>query len=302
METCIAPITRYEHTQTKFGAFPVEDTPLAAVDVHDYGHVGLLSVYGSDALIAQTARVSYGLGTKKTRTDVSLLRYLVRHRHTSPLEHAEVVFYLKVPIFVARQLLRHRTANVNEYSARYSELSNEFYVPHESYLAPQSGENRQGRAGEYSAADQTAIRHAMLQSQETGHHTYRTLLSTHNLSRELARITTSVGTYTEMYWKCDLHNFLHFLKLRMDPHAQQEIRDIATAMYECAAPFFPITIDAWKDYVLQSHTLSAMELRMLSALLRQHLPENVTYPLNLFTGMSEREYREFKSFLDTLRR
>lgn len=301
MEANLGTLTRYAHTQTKFGAFPTEDTPLAAVDVHDYGHVGLLAVYGSDALIAQTARVSYGLGTKKTRSDASLLRYLVRHHHTSPLEHAEVVFYLKIPIFVARQLLRHRTANVNEYSARYSELSNEFYVPAEADLAPQSTDNRQGRAGSYTPDERTAIRDAMLHAQETGHRTYRDLLSTHNLSRELARITTSVGTYTEMYWKCDLHNFLHFLKLRMDAHAQQEIRDIATAMFECAAPFFPVTIAAWKDYVLHSHTLSAMELQMLSLVLRQYVPADVTYPTNLFAHMSDREHREFQSFLTRLR-
>lgn len=301
METSLGTIVRYKCTQTKFGAFPIDDTPLAAVDVHDYGHVGLLAVYGSDALIAQTARVSYGHGTTKARSDASLLRYLVRHRHTSPLEHAEVVFYLKIPIFVARQLLRHRTANVNEYSARYSELTNEFYVPHETYLAPQSTHNRQGRSGVYSAQEQAEIRQTMLHAQETGHHTYRSLLATHNLSRELARITTSVGTYTEMYWKCDLHNFLHFLKLRMDAHAQQEIRDVATAMFECVSPYFPTTIDAWKDYVLNSHTLSAMELRMLSVLLKQHLPANASYPSNLFPRMSDREHREFQFFLDTLR-
>jgi thymidylate synthase (FAD) len=301
VEKNMTGVTRFNCTQTKFGAFPTEDTPLASIDVHDYGHVGLLAVYGSDELIAQTARVSYGLGTKKTRTDVSLLRYLVRHRHTSPLEHAEVVFYLKIPIFVARQLLRHRTANVNEYSARYSELSNEFYVPKASYLAPQSNANRQGRSGSYAPDEQESIRDSILQAQETGHHAYRSLLATHNLSRELARITTSVGTYTEMYWKCDLHNFLHFLKLRMDAHAQQEIQDVATAMYECAAPFFPITISAWQDYVLNSQTLSAMEMQMLSALFKQYVPSDAPYPSNLVPRMSEREHLEFWQFLNKLR-
>ena len=300
METAFV-VNRHDHTVSKFGARPVnDDESLAHVDLHDYGHVALLATYGSDALIAETARVSYGKGTTKTRTDVSLIRYLVRHRHTSPLEHAEVVFYLKIPIFVARQLLRHRTANVNEYSARYSELSNEFYVPDESALAPQSTTNRQGREGSYTT-DADAIRDAMLYAQETGHRTYQSLLSSHNLSRELARIVTSVGTYTEMYWKCDLHNFLHFLKLRMDAHAQQEIRDVATAMCACVSPFFPTTIAAWEDYVLHSHTLSAMELQMLSLVLKQYVPADVTYPTNLFAHMSDREHREFQSFLTRLR-
>jgi thymidylate synthase (FAD) len=301
VEKNMTRLTKFNCTQTKFGTFPTEDTPLASIDVHDYGHVGLLATYGSDEMIAQTARVSYGIGTKKTRTDVSLLRYLVRHRHTSPLEHAEVVFYLKIPIFVARQLLRHRTANVNEYSARYSELSNEFYVPKATYLAPQSTINRQGREGSYTSDEQELIRDSIMHAQETGHHAYRSLLTTHNLSRELARIATSVGTYTEMYWKCDLHNFLHFLKLRMDEHAQQEIRDIATAMFECAAPFFPITIDAWKDYVLNSQTLSAMEVQMLSTFMKHYLPADAPYPSNLFPRMSDREHREFQLFLNKLR-
>lgn len=300
METSIT-ITRFEHTMTKFGAHPTTDgQALASVDVHDYGHVSLLATYGSDEMIAEAARVSYGKGTIKTRTDVSLIRYLMRHRHTSPFEMSEVVFYLKVPIFVARQLLRHRTANVNEYSARYSEMTNEFYVPSAEYLAPQSTSNRQGREGEYTSDEQDAIRSVMMHAQETGHHAYRSLLATHNLSRELSRITTSVGTYTELYWKCDLHNFLHFLKLRMDTHAQQEIRDVAHAMYTCAQPFFPITITAWKNYILDSHTLSSMELDMLAVLLRHYLPKDMTYPANVFPGMSDREYREFKIFLDTL--
>lgn len=293
-------ILRYEHTADKFGARPINpDTALASAVILDHGHVILLSTYGSDLGICEAARVSYGKGTVAKREPAALLRYLMRHRHTSPFEQAEVTFFLRVPIFVARQLIRHRTANVNEYSARYSELSDDFYVPARTHLAGQSSTNRQG-AGDalgYTASESAQM--DIFQAQQNGVETYHRLLTTHEVSRETARIVTSVGTYTEMYWKCDLHNFLHFLNLRMDDHAQQEIRELATAMYRCAQPFFPIIMQAWNDYVRESYTLSVAECRMLGDVLKQYTTVGESWPTNEY-GMSDREHATFKLFLDRL--
>jgi len=291
-------ILRFAHTADKFGARPENpDTALASMPVHDNGHVALLSVYGSDELIVDAARISYGKGTKSTRSTAALIRYLLRHKHTSPFEQAEVTFVLRAPIFVVRQLIRHRTANVNEYSARYSELSNEFYLPGRTHLAEQSKTNKQGRQKKSLEDRHDAVQMEFVQAQQNGIDTYQRLLTKHNVARELARVVTSVGTYTELYWKCDLHNFMHFLNLRMDEHAQQEIRDYANIMYQCALPFFPISFQAWNDYVRNSYTLSAAERRMLGDILRAHVTTNTAWPTNTY-GMSDREYAEFKSFLD----
>jgi thymidylate synthase (FAD) len=300
-----------DNTIDKFGARPNDpDAALASARILDHGNVTLLSTYGSDLSICEAARVSYGKGTVSKRDPEALLRYLMRHRHTSPFEQAEVTFFLRVPIFVARQLIRHRTANVNEYSARYSELSDDFYIPAPTHVATQSTTNRQGSGESLDDAMSEKLESAqidILQSQQNGVETYHRLLTTHGVSRETARIVTSVGTYTEMYWKCDLHNFLHFLNLRMDAHAQQEIRDLATAMYWCARPFFPIVVDAWNDYVRNSYTLSAAECRMLGDILRRcNRPGDPrggtvreSWPNNTY-DMSDREHATFRSFLDKL--
>jgi thymidylate synthase (FAD) len=292
-------ISWYEHTADKFGARPTNpDTALASTRILDHGDVSLLATYGSDLGICEAARVSYGKGTVSKREPAALLRYLMRQRHTSPFEQAEVTFYLRVPIFVARQLIRHRTANVNEYSARYSELSDDFYVPALSHVSSQSNTNRQG-AGETLGDTATELAQTDIQqAQQNGVDTYHRLLTTHDVSRELARVVTSVGTYTEMYWKCDLHNFLHFLNLRMDAHAQQEIRDLATAMYRCAKPFFPIVLQAWNDYVRGSYTLSAAECCMLGDILN-NTTDTTSWPNNTY-DMSDREHVTFKSFLNRL--
>lgn len=291
-------ILRYTHIESKWGAYPDTADALASTRILDHGAVALLSTYHSDQMIADTARVSYGKGTKQIKTEAGLIRYLMRHRHTSPFEHAEVTFYLRIPIFVARQLIRHRTANVNEYSARYSELSDDFYVPAADYLHEQSTTNKQGRGALLSPEAALNVQVEFLNAQQNGLQTYQRLLD-QRISREVARVVTSVGTYTELYWKCDLHNFLHFLKLRMDSHAQQEIRDVATAMYRCAEPFFPQTFAAWRDYVQNAYTLSAPERAALRELLQQHLPSAASYPANTY-GMSDREYADFKRFLDEL--
>lgn len=299
METVVTPET-YPFTQTKFGAQPTGDTELAGLSLPPHGRVALLVTYGSDALIAQTARTSYGTGTRPTRSDTHLLRYLVRHRHTSPLEHAEVVFFLRIPIFVARQLMRHRTANINEYSARYSEVDPAYYVPAPEQLAQQSQTNRQGRSGAYPVETAEDICAAIARTQADAFDTYTHLRTTHDVSRELARVVTPVGTYTELYWKCDLHNFFHFLQLRMSPHAQAEIRDVATAMYACVEPFFPDACTAWRDYIHESRTFSALELRALAQILSRHLTVDDIETLPVDPKMTAREREEFASAMRTL--
>ena len=166
-----------------------------------------------------------------------------------------------------------------------------------THLAEQSKTNKQGRQKKSLEDRHDAVQMEFVQAQQNGIDTYQRLLTKHNVARELARVVTSVGTYTELYWKCDLHNFMHFLNLRMDEHAQQEIRDYANIMYQCALPFFPISFQAWNDYVRNSYTLSAAERRMLGDILRAHVTTNTAWPTNTY-GMSDREYAEFKSFLD----
>ena len=291
-------ILRFAHTADKFGARPTnEDGALASIPVHDNGHVSLLATYGSDQMIVDAARVSYGKGTTQKRSPLALIRYLMRHKHTSPFEQAEVTFFLKAPIFVVRQIIRHRTANVNEYSARYSELADDFYLPGRTHLGEQSTSNKQGRGKKIKDDKYDKIQMEYVQAQQNGFDTYQRLLKDHNVARELARVVTSVGTYTELYWKCDLHNFMHFLNLRLDEHAQQEVRDYANAMYECAKPFFPHAFQAWNDFVRNSYTLSAAERKMLGDILRAHVGADRSWPSNNY-GMSDREYTDFKLFLE----
>lgn len=301
MEKMSTSYIKHPFKADKFGVRPVDaDTAISEMNVHEYGHVALVSIYGSDDLVVDAAQVSYGKTLSKVqekyRTEKEtrrLIRYLMRHRHTSPFEQAEVTFYLRLPIFVCRQLIRHRTANVNEYSARYSELSDDFYVPTAAYVNKQSTTNKQGRDDE-SMENADEIRQLMLSAQEEGLRTYKKLLEL-GVSRELARVTTSVGTYTEMYWKCDLHNLMHFLKLRLDPHAQQEIRDFATAMYVLVFPHFTHSFQAFEDYSINAYTLSAMEQRLLAEMMGNggKLPYKPD-------DMSDREFGDFKFFIDTL--
>jgi thymidylate synthase (FAD) len=273
------------------------------VPLYEHGFVGLLDTMGDDHDIASAARISYGAGTKSVSDDRNLLRYLVRHKHTSPLEMAEVKFHLKLPIVVMRQLVRHRTANLNEASGRYSEMSDEFYIPTDDYLAPQSTTNKQGRAGSFSAEIRTEIRSLIQSIVDIAYGGYKMLLGDApsrlkdldeeypGLSRELSRIVLPVSNYTECYWKCDLHNFFNFCRLRMDSHAQQEIRDFATAMYNLAKPYFPLAAEAFEDYIFNSITLSRMDIAALKDMLQNKFdPNSNTY------GMSKREMTEFIGF------
>jgi thymidylate synthase (FAD) len=239
------------------------------IKVHDHGLVALVDVMPrlvpegktADFAIVQAARVSYGEGTKMVNEDRGLIRYLLRHRHTTPLEMVEFKFHHVMPIFIARQWIRHRTANVNEYSARYSIVRDRFYKPSPDYVRKQSLTNRQGR--DEPLDDATAAEFlAYLDKTEALYADYEKLTEK-GVAREIARIGLPVSVYTEWYWKIDLHNLLHFLSLRMDAHAQQEIRDYATAMYDLVKPIVPIAAEAFMDYNHESLHLTRLEIEAI---------------------------------------
>jgi len=232
--------------------------------VHQLGFVKLLDVMGNDEEVENSARISYGEGTRKVNQTRNLIRYLMRHKHTSPFEMCEVKFHLKLPIFIMRQLVRHRTANLNEYSGRYSVMSNEFYLPEGDYLAKQSTTNSQGR-GEV-LEQQGLLQFEFNRIYDGASMAYQVLLE-HDLSREVARALLPVANYTECIWKIDLHNFFHFVKLRSDSHAQREIRDYADAMYELVKPNFPLCCEAFEDYIQGATTFSKQEMGVIKELL-----------------------------------
>ncbi len=259
------------------------ETPLVGehFGVLNRGFVRLVDSMGSDAAIVQAARVSYGKGTKKTREDRALIRYLMRHRHNSPFEMCELKLHVKLPVFVARQWVRHRTASLNEYSARYSEMREEFYVPNEpnggdalfseAHLGKQSQENRQGRSEDLTLAQKDKRSRLSARLEDRAHKAfafYRELLEK-GVSRELARITLPLSTYTEFYWKANLHNLFHFLELRLDTHAQEEIRLYAETIFEkIVRPLFPQASEAFQDYRLDSLDLSRGEVALLRGLVK----------------------------------
>jgi thymidylate synthase (FAD) len=241
------------------------------IPVHEHGFVALVDAMPrlvpegqtADASIVQAARVSYGQGTRRVSEDRGLIRYLLRHRHTTPFEMVEFKFHCRMPIFVARQWIRHRTANVNEYSARYSVVPDRFYRPAEDEVREQSASNRQG--GESAIDPATASEFLdYLSRSEAQYEQYERLLDK-GVSRELARIALPQSAYTEWYWKCDLHNTLRFLSLRMDPHAQREIRDFATAMLRLIEPLCPITVEAFRDYEQGAMRLTRLEIDAIRA-------------------------------------
>jgi thymidylate synthase (FAD) len=239
------------------------------VNVHGHGLVALLDVMPrfapigktADFAIVQAARVSYGDGTKQVNEDRGLIRYLARHRHTTPFEMVEFKFHHVMPIFVARQWIRHRTANVNEYSARYSVVKDRFYRPSLENLRQQSATNRQGGTEQVDSLTAAEF-YRYLDSVEAHYTDYLKMLDK-GVARELARIGLPLTVYTEWYWKIDLHNLLHFLSLRMDPHAQQEIRDYANAMFALIQPIVPIATEAFMDYNFHAIRLSRLEIESL---------------------------------------
>lgn len=235
------------------------------------GFVRLIDYMGSDESIVQAARVSYGKGTKTLREDRTLIRYLMRHHHTTPFEMVEFKFHVKLPIFVARQWIRHRTANVNEYSGRYSIMPEEFYVPKEEDIKPQSKTNRQGRSEEEIPFEiRRKVLDLLIAEQKSSFAGYNEMLES-NVSRELARINLPLSLYTQWYWKIDLHNLFHFLKLRIDDHAQYEIRVYAKTMGEIVKKVVPYAWEAFEDYIFNSITFSTAELKVL----KKYLPKEI---------------------------
>ena len=256
--------------------------------VLDHGFVRVVDYMGDDAAIVQAARVSYGRGTRAVSSDEGLIRYLMRHRHSTPFEMCEVKLHVKLPIFVARQWIRHRMANVNEISARYSVLDREFYVPAPEHVAVQSKVNAQGRGealeGEAAARVLDRLREGAAQAYDD----YEALLG-EDLARELARMALPASVYTQWYWKADLHNLLGFLQLRADPHAQWEIRAYAEALGRVVADWVPLAWGAHQDYRVGGMSLSAAGVDCLRRMLAG---ETVTLETS---GMSKREWGEFES-------
>ena len=274
-----------ESYETRRPTIPAAEEILGkAFPVLDHGFVRLVDYMGGDDAIVQAARVSYGKGTKKVSEDRGLIRYLMRHRHTTPFEMVELKFHAKMPIFVARQWIRHRTANVNEYSGRYSIMDREFYIPEPEDIAVQSKSNRQGRGEVFSREDARWVRRLLFEDSERAYQHYLHMLNEDPdrlqetdrkpmdptrpmLARELARIGLTLNYYTQWYWKIDLHNLFHFLGLRMDEHAQKEIQPYATVMADMARAVAPNAFQAFEDYYLNSMSITGPETRILRELL-----------------------------------
>ena len=273
-----------------------------AREVLDHGFVRVVDYMGDDSAVVQAARVSYGRGTRRTTEDAGLIRYLLRHRHTTPFEMCEIKFHIKLPIFVARQWIRHRTANVNEYSARYSILDREFYLPAPEHLAAQSVINRQGRGAVLQGQEAEDVLNLLRGDAMQTYDHYAAMLNEgpdgapldperQGLARELARMNLTLNTYTQWYWKTDLHNLLHFLSLRADAHAQYEIRAYADVMLEALQAWVPITAQAFRDYRLGAVTFSAPMLDIIKRMLAGEAVEQAT------SGISKREWTEMMAAL-----
>jgi len=264
------------------GSAQLEKT-LGMKTVHQLGFVKLLDVMGSDEEVENAARISYGDGTRKVNQTRSLIRYLMRHKHTSPFEMCEVKFHIKLPIFIMRQLVRHRTANLNEYSGRYSIMSDEFYLPEADYLQKQSSTNNQGRGEIHPSTG--LLQYEFNRMYDGAQIAYENLLN-FELTKELARAVLPVANYTECIWKIDLHNFFHFIKLRADKHAQREIQDYANAMYELVKPKFPLCCEAFEDYDRDAVTFSRQEMDIIKDNL------NNIVATDRLTGREETEFLE----------
>lgn len=270
--------------------------------LYDHGFVGLTEYFGDDSTPCNTARISYGKGTKSVSDDRNLLRYLVRHKHTTPLQMVVLRFHLKMPIFVMRQHVRHRMATMNEYSGRYSEMSDEFYVPLHEDIQLQSTTNKQGREEDDEDLVEFEVKQRAQQiydrANKHSYDSYRELLEL-GLAREIARIPLGVGNYTECYWQIDLHNFFHYCKLRRDKHAQKEIRMLADAMYGLVETYFPVACEAFNDYIFEAVTFSRMEMNIMKGFL-----SNVTIREELISEDWQKNYgltkRECSELIDKL--
>jgi thymidylate synthase (FAD) len=268
--------------------------------VLDHGFVAVKDYMGDDLSILQMARMSYGKGTKGTGDDRALLRYLMRHLHTSPFEGCVLKLHVKLPIFVMRQWVRHRTASLNEYSARYSIMPDEFYLPAPEHLAEQSSDNKQGRGAGLAPEKAAAVLDLLTREARQAFASYHSLLNADEegraidpdgvgIARELARIGLPLSTYTQMYWQTNLHNLMHFLRLRLDVHAQWEIRIFARKIFEIMVAWVPVTAEAFRDYQLEAQRFSRME----TALLKDMLAGKAAIADAGRYGLSKREAREF---------
>lgn len=294
---------RAARAETRRATVPALEAMLfQAIPVLDHGFVRVVDYMGDDGAVVQAARVSYGRGTKAVSEDRGLIRYLMRHRHSTPFEMCEIKYHVKLPIFVARQWIRHRTANVNEYSARYSVMDREFYIPEPEQLAAQSSVNRQGRGDVLEGEDAALVLDMLREDATRNYDHYAWMLNEDEagepvekgrtgLARELARMNLTLNTYTQWYWKTDLHNLLHFLSLRADAHAQYEIRVYAEAMLETVKAWVPHCFEAFSDYRMGAALLSA---QMLAIIKRMLAGENVTQETS---GLSKREWRELMETL-----
>ena len=294
---------RAERQETRRATVQVlEEVLYEPIPVLDHGFVRVIDYMGDDSAIVQAARVSYGKGTKRARDDAGLINYLMRHRHTTPFEMCEIKYHVKLPIFVARQWIRHRTANVNEYSARYSILDKEYYIPAPEQLGAQSTANRQGRADVLEGKEAQHVLDILKGDAEQTYKHYQEMLNTREdgsviddgrsgLARELARMNLTLNTYTQWYWKTDLHNLLGFLSLRADAHAQYEIRVYADAMLETVKRWVPFAYDAFVDYRMGGLYLSGKGMDVVKRLLAGEAVEQKS------SAMSPREWRELMASL-----
>ena len=274
--------------------------PLAALD---HGFVRVIDYMGDDTAIVQSARVSYGKGTKKISNDKGLIKYLMRHWHSTPFEMCEIKLHVKLPIFIARQWIRHRRANVNEYSARYSILDKEFYIPSVENLASQSQINKQGRAENLSPEEAEKVIELLKSDAEQTYRNYEVMLNENSdgetldegsmgIARELARMNLTLNTYTQWYWKIDLNNLLHFLALRADAHAQYEIRVYADIILDIVKKWVPVTYEAFEDYRVGGTQLSAKEILILKKIIKGETVDPDA------EGISKREWGELQKKFD----
>jgi len=294
---------RAETYTTRRATVPaLEEVLYQAIPLLDHGFVRVVDYMGDDSAVVQAARVSYGRGTRKVSDDRGLINYLMRHRHTTPFEMCEIKFHVKLPIFVARQWIRHRTASVNEYSARYSILDNEFYMPAPEQLAAQSSVNRQGRGDVLAGAEARRVFELLKRDAEQSYSSYEEMLNLNSdgtvrdpaqqgLARELARMNLTLNFYTQWYWKTDLYNFMHFLALRADSHSQYEIRVYADAMLDVLKRWVPLTHGAFMDYRVGSTAVSAKGMAVVKRLLAGEKVEQKD------SGLSAREWRELMDSL-----
>jgi thymidylate synthase (FAD) len=294
---------RTASSQTRRATVPaLEEILFTPLPVLDHGFVRVIDYMGDDAAVVQAARVSYGKGTKRVNEDRGLIQYLMRHRHTTPFEMCEIKYHVKLPIFVARQWIRHRTANVNEYSARYSILDNEFYLPAPEHLAVQSTSNRQGRGDSLPPDEAARVLDLLREDSMRSYRDYAYMLNEDEsgkavdearsrLARELARMNLSLNFYTQWYWKTDLHNLLHFLSLRADAHAQYEIRVYADAMIGTLERWVPLVAEAFRQYRIGGALLSANALTVVKKMLAGESIDQAS------SGMSKREWSELMQVL-----